>query len=42
MVTEEISVAKQKVQDTQQVSGTVRREQARIEGTGDVDVERRD
>jgi uncharacterized protein (TIGR02271 family) len=42
VVTEEISVGKQKVQDTKQVSGTVRREEARIEGTGEVDVERPD
>ena len=42
VVTEEISVGKQQVHDTQQVSGTVRREEARIEGTGDVEVERRD
>jgi uncharacterized protein (TIGR02271 family) len=42
VVTEEIRVGKRKAQETQQVSGTVRREEARIEGTGDVDVERRD
>ena len=41
VVTEEISVGKQTVQETQQVSGTVRREEARIEAEGDVDVERR-
>jgi uncharacterized protein (TIGR02271 family) len=41
VVTEEISVGKQVVQETQQVSGTVRREEARIEGEGNVDVERR-
>ena len=41
VVTEEIELGKRRVQDTQQVSGTVRREEARIEGEGDVDVERR-
>ncbi len=41
VVTEEISVGKQAVQETQQVSGTVRREEARIESEGDVDVEKR-
>jgi hypothetical protein len=41
VVTEEVSVGKQKMQDTQQVSGTMRREEARIEGTGEVDLERR-
>jgi uncharacterized protein (TIGR02271 family) len=41
VVTEEISVGKQQVQEKKQVSGTVRREEARIEGQGDVDVERR-
>ena len=40
VVTEEISVGKQAVQETQQVSGTVRREEARIEGEGEVEVER--
>ena len=38
---EEIKVGKQQVQETKQVSGTVRREEARIEGEGDVEVERR-
>ncbi len=41
VVTEEIEVGKREVQETQQVSGTVRREEARIEGQGDVDVERK-
>jgi len=39
VVTEEIHVGKRHVQDTQQVSGTVRREEARIEQDGDVDVD---
>ena len=38
VVTEEIDVGKRRVQDTKQVSGTVRREEARIEGEGDVDL----
>jgi uncharacterized protein (TIGR02271 family) len=38
VVTEEINVGKRKVQETTEVSGTVRREEARIEGEGDVDV----
>jgi uncharacterized protein (TIGR02271 family) len=42
VVTEEVSVGKQKVQEKQRVSGTVRREEARVEGAGEVDVERRD
>jgi uncharacterized protein (TIGR02271 family) len=41
VVTEEISIGKQTVQETQQVSGTVRREEARIEGEGDVEMEGR-
>jgi uncharacterized protein (TIGR02271 family) len=41
VVKEEIKVGKQQVQETRQVSGTVRREEARIEGEGDVEVERR-
>ncbi len=40
VVTEEIEVGKRKVQETKQVSGTVRREEARIEGEGDIDVEK--
>jgi uncharacterized protein (TIGR02271 family) len=39
VVTEEIGVGKRQVQKTQQVSGTVRREEARIEKEGDVGVE---
>jgi len=35
VVTEEISVGKRQLQDTQQVSGTVRREEVRIEREGD-------
>ena len=38
VVTEEISVGKRTVQDTQTVSGTVRREEAHIEQSGDVHV----
>jgi len=38
VVTEEIEVGKRAVQDTERVSGTVRREEARIEREGDVDV----
>ena len=38
VVTEEIAVGKRQVQDTEEVSGTVRREEARIEREGDVDV----
>jgi uncharacterized protein (TIGR02271 family) len=41
VVTEEIGIGKRKVQETEQVSGTVRREEARIEGEGDVDVKRK-
>ncbi len=37
VVTEEIGVGKRKVQETKEVSGTVRREEARIEGEGNVD-----
>ena len=35
VVTEEINVGKREVQDTQEVSGTVRREEARIRQDGD-------
>jgi len=38
VVTEEIEIGKRQVQDTERVSGTVRREEARIEEEGDVDV----
>ena len=41
VVTEEINVGKQQRQETERVSGTVRREEARIEREGDVDVEER-
>jgi uncharacterized protein (TIGR02271 family) len=39
VVTEEISVGKRLVQDTRQVSGTVRREEARIQQDGDLNLE---
>jgi len=35
---EEVSVGKRKVQDTEHVGGTVRKEEVRVEQTGDVDV----
>ena len=38
VVREEISVGKQAVEETERVSGTVQREEARIERTGDVEV----
>ncbi|MGI8549796.1 MAG: YsnF/AvaK domain-containing protein [Dehalococcoidia bacterium] len=38
VVREDVSVSKQAVQETQQVSGTVRREEARVEREGDVSV----
>ena len=38
VVREEIEVGKREVQDTERVSGTVRREEARIEHEGDVQV----
>jgi uncharacterized protein (TIGR02271 family) len=38
VVTEEISVGKQQIEETQHVSDTVRREEARIEHEGDVDL----
>jgi uncharacterized protein (TIGR02271 family) len=41
VVTEEVKVGKQQVQESKQVSGTVRREEARFEDEGDVDVKRR-
>lgn len=40
VVAEEIEVGKRQVQESRQVSGTVRREEARIEGEGDVTTER--
>ncbi|HKH69162.1 MAG TPA: YsnF/AvaK domain-containing protein, partial [Reyranella sp.] len=41
VVTEEVSIGKQQVQETKQVSGTVRREEARVEGEGEIDIDRR-
>ena len=38
VVTEEISVGKQQIEETQHVSDTVRREEARIEREGDVEL----
>jgi uncharacterized protein (TIGR02271 family) len=38
VVTEEVSVGKRKVQDTQTVSGTVRKEEVKVEQKGEVDV----
>ena len=38
VVKEEVKVGKRKVQDTQKVEGTVRKEQVKIEREGDVDV----
>ena len=38
VVTEEVSLGTRQVQDTERVSGTVRREEARLEHEGDVDV----
>jgi uncharacterized protein (TIGR02271 family) len=38
VVTEEVSVGKRPVTETERVTGTVRREEARVETTGDVDV----
>jgi uncharacterized protein (TIGR02271 family) len=38
VVTEEVSVGKRPVTETERVSGTVRREEARVDTTGDVDV----
>ena len=40
VVREEIEVGKREVQDTERVAGIVRREEARIENEGDVDVRR--
>jgi uncharacterized protein (TIGR02271 family) len=39
VVTEEINVGKRQVQETQQVTGTVRREEARIRQDGDLEVD---
>jgi len=41
VVTEEVNVGKRVVQDTEKVSGQVRKEEVRVEKTGDVDVENR-
>jgi len=38
VVKEEVTVGKRKVQDTERVSGTVRKEEVRIEREGDVDI----
>jgi len=38
-VREEVALGKQQVQETQQVSDTVRREEARVERAGDVNVQ---
>jgi len=38
VVKEEVAVGKRKVQDTEQVSGTVRKEEIKVEKQGDVDV----
>jgi stress response protein YsnF len=38
VVREEVSVGKRKVQETEQVSDTVRREEARIDSQGDVGI----
>jgi len=40
VVTEEINIGKRAVQETKQVSGTVRREEARIEDDGDVELKK--
>jgi len=42
VVTEEVKVGKHVVQDTERVSGQVRKEEIRVEKKGDVDVEDRD
>ncbi|KAB7705363.1 YsnF/AvaK domain-containing protein [Bacillus aerolatus] len=42
VVTEELIVGKRKVQDTETVRDTVKREEAHVEGTGDLEVENRD
>ena len=40
VVYEEVNVGKREVTDTRQVSGTVRREEARVERDGEVEVDR--
>jgi len=42
VVKEEVHVGKRKVQETQQVSGTVRKEEVRVEEKGDVEVKQTD
>ncbi len=41
VVTEEVKVGKRTVQDTERVSGQVRKEEIKVEQTGDVDVRTR-
>ena len=40
-MTEEVKVGKRVVQDTEQVSGEVRKEEVKVEQTGDVDIKNR-
>ena len=42
VVAEEVSIGKRKVQETERVTDTVRREEAKIEATGDVEQRPRD
>ena len=42
VVTEEVKVGKRVVQDTEQVTGQVRKEEVKVEQKGDVDVRTRD
>jgi len=42
VVKEEVNVSKRQVQDTQRVSGEVRKEDIRVEKSGDVNVKERD
>jgi len=42
VVTEEVKVGKRVVQDTERVSGDVRKEEVKVEQKGDVDVRTRD
>ena len=41
VVTEEVKVGKRVVQDTERVSGQVRKEEVKVEQTGDVEVKSR-
>ena len=41
VVTEEVKVGKRDVQDTEHVSGEVRKEEVKVDQTGDVDVKTR-